>query len=164
MVNRVWYHLLGRGIVEPVDDFRDTNPPSNPELLDSLAKDFAKNGYRVKPLIRSILNSNTYQLASTGAPKQLESAADADRYFTKAAVRMLTAEQILDAISAATGVPETFKGYPAGTRAVDLAEGASIIHSCKPSRNRCATCHANVHARKIRHCRRCCICSTTRGC
>ena len=50
MVNRVWYHLLGRGIVEPVDDFRDTNPPSNPELLDALAKDFVKNGYRLKPL------------------------------------------------------------------------------------------------------------------
>jgi Protein of unknown function (DUF1553)/Protein of unknown function (DUF1549) len=134
MVNRVWYHLLGRGIVEPVDDFRDTNPPSNPELLDALAKDFAKNGYRLKPLIRSILNSQTYQLASTFPPspsgrgvgdegKQSEFAADPDRYFTKAAIRMLSAEQILDAISAATGVPETFKGYPAGTRAVELAEG-----------------------------------------
>src|SRR5712692_2123870 len=73
--------------------------------------------------IRSILNSSTYQLASTGAPKQIESAADPDRYFTKAAVRMLSAEQILDAISSATGIPETFKGYPAGTRAVELAEG-----------------------------------------
>lgn len=123
LVNRVWYHLLGRGIVEPVDDFRDTNPPSNPELLDALAKDFVKNGYRLKPLVRSILNSNTYQLASVGAPKQSEFAADPDRYFTKAAVRMLSAEQILDAISAATGVPETFKGYPPGTRAIELAEG-----------------------------------------
>ena len=123
LVNRVWYHLLGRAIVEPVDDFRDTNPPSNPELLDALAKDFAKNGYRLKPLIRSILNSNTYQLASVGAPKQSEFAADPDRYFTKAAIRMLSAEQILDAISSATGVPEPFKGYPAGTRAIELAEG-----------------------------------------
>jgi hypothetical protein len=123
LVNRVWYHLMGRAIVEPVDDFRDTNPPSNPELLDALAKDFAKNGYRLKPLIRSILNSNTYQLASVGAPRQSEFAADPDRYFTKAAVRMLSAEQILDAISSATGVPEPFKGYPAGTRAIELAEG-----------------------------------------
>src|SRR5712692_2884466 len=73
--------------------------------------------------IRTILNSHTYQLASTGAPKQSEYAADPDRYFTKAAVRMLMAEQILDAISSATGVPETFKGYPAGTRAIELAEG-----------------------------------------
>jgi hypothetical protein len=123
VVNRVWYHLLGRGIVEPVDDFRDTNPPSNPELLDMLAKGFEKNGRRLKPLIRTILNSRTYQLASTGAPKQSEFAADADRYFTKAAVRMLGAEQILDAVSSATGVPETFKGYPAGTRALELPEG-----------------------------------------
>lgn len=123
LVNRVWHHLLGRGIVEPVDDFRDTNPPSNPELLAALAQDFAKNGYRLKPLMRSILNSRTYQLASVGAPKQSEFAADPDRYFTKAAIRMLAAEQILDAISAATGVPETFKGYPVGTRALELAEG-----------------------------------------
>jgi hypothetical protein len=123
LVNRVWYHLLGRGIVEPVDDFRDTNPPSNPELLDTLAKDFAKNGYRLKPLIRSILNSSTYQLASVGAAKQSEGAADADRFFTKGAIRMLSAELILDAISSATGISETFKGYPAGTRAVELAEG-----------------------------------------
>lgn len=127
LVNRVWYHLLGRGIVEPVDDFRDTNPPSNPELLAALAKDFVKNGYRLKPLIRSILNSHTYQLASTPLPgpsgKQSPFAADPDRYFTRAAIRMLSAEQILDAISAATGVPESFKGYPAGTRALELAEG-----------------------------------------
>ncbi len=131
IVNRVWYHLLGRGIVEPVDDFRDTNPPSNPDLLDALAKDFVKNGYRLKSLMRNILNSHTYQLASvgssvanaTGSSKQSDFAADPDRYFTKAAIRMLSAEQILDAISAATGVPETFKGYPAGTRALELAEG-----------------------------------------
>lgn len=130
LVNRVWYHLLGRGIVEPVDDFRDTNPPSNPELLDALAKDFVKHGYRMKPLIRSILNSNTYQLASTasganasGSSKQSPKSADPDRYFTKASIRMLAAEQILDAISSATGIAEPFKGYPLGTRALELAEG-----------------------------------------
>jgi hypothetical protein len=123
IVNRVWYHLMGRGIVDPVDDFRDTNPPSNPELLDALSKDFVKNKYRLKPLVRTLLNSSTYQLASTGAPKQSPFAADSDRYFTKAAIRMLSAEQIVDAISQATGIPESFKGYPAGTRAIELAEG-----------------------------------------
>lgn len=123
VVNRVWYHLLGRGIVDPVDDFRDTNPPSNPELLDALAREFVHNGYRLKPLIRTILNSHTYQLASTGAPPQSDRAADPDRYFTKASLRMLGAEQILDAISSATGVAESFKGYPPGTRALELAEG-----------------------------------------
>jgi len=122
VTNRVWYHLLGKGIVDPVDDFRDTNPPSNPELLKRLADDFARGGYRLKPLIRTILNSQTYQLASE-APAQSPRAADPDRYFVKASVRMLAAEQALDAVSAATGVPEEFKGFPKGTRALDLPEG-----------------------------------------
>jgi len=123
LANRVWYHLMGKGVVDPVDDVRDTNPPSNPQLLDALAADFAKNGYRLKPLIRTILNSKTYQLAATGGPEQSPRAAGPDRYFTHAQVRMLSAEQILDATSSATGVPERFRGYPAGTRAVELAEG-----------------------------------------
>jgi hypothetical protein len=122
IVNRAWYHLFGQGIVEPVDDFRATNPPSNPELLQALSADFVKNGYRLKPLLRTILNSKTYQLASAG-PEQSRHAARADRYFTRARVKMLTAEQVLDATSSATGVPEPFKGYPLGTRAVELAEG-----------------------------------------
>jgi Protein of unknown function (DUF1549)/Protein of unknown function (DUF1553) len=122
VANRVWFHLMGKGIVDPVDDFRDTNPPSNPALLDALAKNFAKNGYRPKPLIRTILNSRTYQLAAE-LPAQSPAAASPDRYFTNASVRMLTAEQILDAVSDATGVPEKFKGYPAGTKAIGLPEG-----------------------------------------
>jgi len=123
MVNRVWYHLLGTGIVDPVDDFRDTNPPSNPALLDALAADFTRNGSRLRPLIRTILNSSTYQLASRDEPTQSPHAAKGDRYFTRAGVRMLAAEQILDAVSSATGVPEKFDGYPLGTRALDLPEG-----------------------------------------
>ncbi len=122
VVNRIWFHLVGKGIVDPVDDFRDTNPPSNPELLKALAEDFAKNGHRLKPLMRTILNSRMYQLAADG-PKQSPNAASPDRYFVKASVRMLAAEQVLDAVSSATGVPESFKGYPAATRALDLPEG-----------------------------------------
>ena len=122
VVNRVWFHLLGKGLVDPVDDFRDTNPPSSPALLKALADDFARTGYRLKPLVRRILNSRTYQLASDG-PKQSPHAANPDRYFTKAGVRMLAAEQILDAVSLSTGVPEKFEGYPTGTRALDLPEG-----------------------------------------
>jgi hypothetical protein len=122
VVNRVWFHLMGKGIVDPVDDFRDTNPPSSPELLDALAKEFAKGGYKLKPLIRVILNSRTYQLSSE-LPQQSQHAASPDRYFVAAQVRMLTAEQILDAVSSATGVPETFKGFPVGTRAIALPEG-----------------------------------------
>jgi hypothetical protein len=122
VANRVWFHLMGKGIVDPVDDFRDTNPPSNPELLSALSAEFVKGGYKLKPLVRVILNSNTYQLASEGPP-QSRFAADPDRYFVKAAVRMLSAEQILDAVSAATGVAERFKGYPVGTRAIALPDG-----------------------------------------
>ena len=87
-------------------------------MLGALAKEFVKHGYRLKPLVRGILNSHTYQLASIGAVanasgsvKQSPFAADPDRYFTKAAIRMLSAEQILDAISAATGVPGAKRNF-----------------------------------------------------
>ncbi|MBY0523803.1 MAG: DUF1553 domain-containing protein [Gemmataceae bacterium] len=123
LVNRIWFHMIGRGIVDPVDDFRDTNPPSNPQLLKALTDDFIRSGFRVKPLVRIIANSRTYQLASNGAPAPSPHAADPDRYFTTSQVRMLSAEQIIDAVSLSTGVPETFKGYPRGTRAIELAEG-----------------------------------------
>ncbi len=123
-VNRVWYHLFDRGIVEPVDDFRDTNPPSNPELLDQLAAEFVQSGYRIKPVLRLILNSSTYQLDARPIAKQSRLAANADPYFTHAVPRMLTAEQLLDAVCEVIGVPEEFPGYPRGTRAIELAEGA----------------------------------------
>ncbi len=123
-VNRVWYHLFGRGIVEPVDDFRDTNPPSNPELLDMLAAEFVNAGFRLKPVLRMILNSSTYQLEARPVEKQSQFAASAEPYFTCAVPRMLTAEQILDAVTAVTGIAEEFPGYPRGTRAIELAEGA----------------------------------------
>lgn len=123
-VNRVWYHLFGRGIVEPVDDFRDTNPPSNPELLDTLADEFVKSGFRLKPVLRLILNSSTYQLDARPVAKQSRFAANPEPYFTHAVPRMLTAEQLLDAVSSVTGISEEFPGYPAGTRAIELAEGA----------------------------------------
>jgi hypothetical protein len=143
LVNRIWYHLLGEGIVAPVDDFRATNPPSNPELLRSLSDEFVKQGYHLKPLLRTILNSKTYQLASSG-PRQSPHAARAERYFTRAKVKMLSAEQVLDAVSQATGVPEAFKGYPLGTRAVELAEG-SVDHPflqafAKPVRDSVCEC------------------------
>jgi hypothetical protein len=124
VTNRIWYHLMGQGIVDPIDDFRDSNLPSNAALLDALAQDFIKHGYRFKPVIRSILNSRTYQLSAEFRGKQSTLAAKPDRYFTRSIVRMLEAEQIIDAISSATGVPERFPNYPLGTRAVALAEGA----------------------------------------
>jgi hypothetical protein len=143
VVNRVWFHLMGKGIVDPVDDFRDTNPPSNPQLLKALADDFARNGYRLKPLIRTIVLSRTYQLSGDGPP-QSPHAADPDRYFVKAQVRMLSAEQILDAVCQATGVPEPFKGFPLGTKAVELPEGGighPFLQSfAKPVRDQVCEC------------------------
>src|SRR5205814_9705962 len=65
LVNRMWGHLMGRGLVDPVDDMRETNPPSNPELLDALAKDFIEHKFDVKHLLRTICNSRVYQLSST---------------------------------------------------------------------------------------------------
>ena len=122
-VNRVWYHLFGRGIVEPVDDFRDTNPPSNPELLDALAAEFVKSGYRIKPVLRMVLNSSTYQLSARPVERQSKFAAASAPYFTESVPRMLSAEQLLDAVAATTGLPERFPGYPKGTRAIEVAEG-----------------------------------------
>jgi hypothetical protein len=126
-VNRIWFHLMGQGLVDPIDDFRTSNPPSNPELLDALAREFVDGGYRMKPVIRSILNSATYQLHA-GQVEQSDNAADDQTYFVRSVVRMLSAEQILDAISSATGVEESFPGYPAGTKAIAIAEGGIEHH------------------------------------
>jgi hypothetical protein len=111
---------LGKGIVDPPDDFRDSNPPSNDALLAALAQDFVEHGYDMKRLVRTICNSRTYQLGSHGnATNQ-----DDNKYFSRALVerKRLPAEVLLDAICAATGVPEKFQDYPAGTRAVQLPD------------------------------------------
>jgi hypothetical protein len=115
-VNRLWGHLFGRGIVEPVDDFRASNPPSHGELLEALARDFVEHGFDQKRTLRLILNSRTYQLSSRKNPFN----EDDQRYFSHATTRMLSAEQLLDAICRVTGVPEKFPGLPAGTRATQL--------------------------------------------
>lgn len=142
-VNRLWYHLLGRGIVEPVDDFRDTNPPSHPELLDALAAGFVKSDFKIKPVLKLILRSQTYQLAAQ-PPQQSKNSAAPARYFTHTHVRMITSEQLLDAISAAIGVPDDYPGYPAGTRAGELAEGAVENHflmaTSRPVRDTACDC------------------------
>jgi hypothetical protein len=122
-VNRIWYHLMGRGIVEPVDDFRESNPPASAELLKALADDFVVHGFDVKRTIRLILNSRVYQLSSL--PNELN--AEDTRYFSHATVRMLSAEQILDSACLAAGVPETLFNLPPGTRAAQVPDG-ELVH------------------------------------
>lgn len=115
-VNRIWGHLTGRGIIEPVDDFRESNPAAHPALLEALAKDFVAHGYDRKHVMRTILNSRVYQLSS----RRNDFNKDDVKYFSHSRTRMLSAEQLLDAICQVTGVPEKYAGLPAGTRAVEL--------------------------------------------
>jgi hypothetical protein len=118
IVNRVWGAIMGRGLAHPVDDVRATNPASNEELFDALCDDFVKNGYDIKRLIRLILNSSTYQLASeANATNQNDNI-----FYSRYNVKRLPAEVILDAMSQVTGVPTNFAGYPAGTRALQLPD------------------------------------------
>ncbi len=115
-VNRVWHAYFGTGIVEPFDDFRSTNRPSNPALLDSLARHFAQGGFRLRTLHRVILNSRTYQQTSRGeAAGQLEKT-----LFARFAPRRLGAETLLDTLGQVTGIPHEFAGYPPGTSAKDI--------------------------------------------
>jgi hypothetical protein len=119
VANRVWFHLMGKGIVDPVDDFRDSNPSCNDELLDALAKDFAKNKFDMKLLVKTIMKSRTYQLSAQ--PNDFNK--DDNKYFSHTVTKLLTAEQLLDAICDFTAMPEKFAGLPAGTRAVQLPDG-----------------------------------------
>jgi len=117
IVNRVWSHLLGKGIVEPIDDFRDSNPPVNDALIEALAKDFAEHNFDLRYLVRTIMNSRTYQLTARVLPLNK----DDFTYFSHSLARTLTAEQLADVISDLTGVPFDYEGYPKGTRAAQLA-------------------------------------------
>ena len=115
-VNRIWFHLLGRGLVDPIDDFRGTNPPSHPALLRGLAQEFVAHGCRLKPLVRLICQSRTYQLsARTNASNASDETA-----FSRAHPQRLAAEVLLDALASVTAAPLSFAGYPPGYRAGEL--------------------------------------------
>jgi len=118
MVNRLWKHFLGVGLVEPVDDLRATNPPSNQPLWDHLVGEFVGSGHDFRHLVRIIMNSRTYQLSSTTRSGNEHDS----RWYSHFYPRRLPAETLLDAISAATGVPETFPGYPRGLRAMQVPD------------------------------------------
>jgi hypothetical protein len=111
---------MGRGLVEPLDDLRATNPPSNPELLDALAQDFAEHQFDLKHLFRTIMNSRAYQLSAAAAPGNQADAANV--YYTRYTVKRLTAEQLADALDFVTGTREKYPGLPLGTRAIQLPD------------------------------------------
>jgi hypothetical protein len=140
MVNRVWKHLMGRGIVEPVDDLRATNPPANPALLDALAADLVAGGYDLRRLIKTIVSSKSYQISSTATDDNRFD----DRLFSHAYTRALSAQVLADAVAQASGVADEYAGYPAGTRAVQLidartpSEALDVLGRCTRDLN-CAT-------------------------
>lgn len=116
--NRYWGYLMGKGLVNPIDDLRETNPPTNPELLDALADSFVKSGYDLKGLLRLILNSRVYQLSSISTPgNRLDTT-----FFTHYTIKRLSAEQLLDAMNLATGTFEKFPKLPIGTRAISVPD------------------------------------------
>jgi hypothetical protein len=120
IVNRFWGYYMGRGLVEPLDDLRATNPASNPALLDALAADLVKNRYDLKHLLRTIMNARAYQLSAAVSPGN---AADVGNiHYMRFTVRRLTAEQFADAIDFATGTREKYAGLPLGTRAIQLPD------------------------------------------
>ena len=117
-VNRVWGNFMGRGLVNPVDDVRATNPASNEELLSALTKDFVAHKFDTKYLIKTIMNSSAYQLSSeSNATNQNDNV-----FYSKYIIKRLPGEVILDAYSQVTGAPTAFPGYPAGTRAMQLPD------------------------------------------
>jgi hypothetical protein len=118
LVNRYWKHFFGRGLVDPEDDMRVTNPASNPELLDWLASDFVEHGFDLKHLVRTICSSTTYQLSAEPNDWNQDDKQNFSRYYPK----RLNAEVLLDAIDQVTGTQTSFTGVPAGTRAVQLPD------------------------------------------
>jgi hypothetical protein len=119
LANIVWAHFLGKGIIDPVDDVRISNPASNPELLDALGAKFTEYGYDFKKLVRDICTSRTYQLST----RANDTNAGDDRNFAKASVRRLRAEVLLDCISQVTETKDKFAGIPKGARAVQIPDG-----------------------------------------
>ncbi len=114
--NRIWSGCFARGIVEPIDDFRDSNPPANGPLLDALTQAFIESGYDRKALLRLILTSRTYQ----ASVRTTDTNQSDTRCFSHQMPRLLAAEQLLDAIGQVTGVADTFAGQPASTKATQL--------------------------------------------
>jgi hypothetical protein len=120
LVNRYWKHFFGRGLIEPEDDIRDTNPPTNPALLAALEKHFVESGFDLKGLVRLIACSHAYQLSETPNEHNITDTQNYSRYYP----RRLQAEALLDAIDWLAGSQTDFANLPAGTRAVALPDNS----------------------------------------
>jgi hypothetical protein len=116
IVNRVWADLMGRGLVEPVDDLRATNPATNEALLEALAHEFRAQGYDLKKLIRTIVTSHVYGLSSLPTERNVADTRNYSRHYRQ----RLRAETLLDAVCDITGIPESFSGVPPGSRAAEI--------------------------------------------
>ncbi|MGI9428704.1 MAG: DUF1549 domain-containing protein [Bythopirellula sp.] len=119
VANRVWAHFLGTGIVEPVDDIRVSNPPSNPALFQKLGEQLIEYNFDVRRLVRDICNSNTYQRTCDPNQSNINDTAN----FARAQPRRISAEVLLDCLSQATGKQEKLPGLPVGARAIQIADG-----------------------------------------
>ena len=120
LVNRYWKHFFKRGLVEPEDDMRDTNPATNPELLDALAKNFIESGFDLKSLVRTITQSHAYQLSALPNEFNRVDQQNYSHYYPK----RMTAEVLLDAIDQITGAKSDFADLPPGTRAIALPDNS----------------------------------------
>src|SRR5690606_34523105 len=115
MVNRIWKSLMGRGLVEPVDDLRETNPPTHPRLLSQLEDHFQSEGYRLRPLIRAIALSQAYRRGAA-----IQENGDDDRFYSHRLTPPLSPEVLADAVSDVTGIRDRYGDEPLGTRAISL--------------------------------------------
>ncbi|NUM55290.1 MAG: DUF1553 domain-containing protein [Candidatus Hydrogenedentes bacterium] len=140
IANRVWRNYMGRGLVEPEDDLRLTNPPTNGPLLDALAEDLAGHCYDLRHLMRTIMESAAYQRESQPSDPELPD----EHYYSQYIIRRLSAEVILDAYSQVSGVPTEFNGYPAGFRAQQLPDsqvGSYFLSAFgRPERKQTCSC------------------------
>jgi hypothetical protein len=140
LTNRIWSYFFHRGIIDPVDDLRNTNPPTNPALLDALVRDFVAHKFDARHLMRTIVTSRTYQRSARSNASNAHDTLN----FARAIPRRLKAEVLVDCLVQATGVPEIFPGAPGGFKAVQLPDSAvqSPLLSMlgKPQRNESCEC------------------------
>jgi hypothetical protein len=144
LANRTWAHFLGRGLIEPVDDVRATNPPTNPELLDALANELIADRFDFRKLIRTITASRVYQLSSKpNATNERD-----EQNYSRMPLKRIDAEVLLDMVCQATGIPEKFPGVPAGSRAIQLWDSKTPHYFLKlfgrPVRATACECERNT--------------------